>query len=232
MSEGTLAESLTDEALILKLQSTEHDFVERKSRSDKGAWLQTAVAFANSAPIGWPAILFIGVDDDGKPHVNTDKLEDLMKSVSSMLDLAYPAIYRHILPLHLPDGSCLAVVIPGSETRPHFAGKSYVRDGPQTKEASGEQYEVLIAERQSKAREILKFKGKQVTLQEIRNRGTHTAQIGGTTATVEDCNQFFVTLAFGGGTFGDPRSYRSIPLPWIEISRDHSKNQLTIISEE
>jgi hypothetical protein len=54
MSDSTLAASLTEEALILRLPSSELDFVERKSRSDKGAWLQTAVAFANSVPIGCP----------------------------------------------------------------------------------------------------------------------------------------------------------------------------------
>ena len=99
MSGGRLIESLTEEALVLRVRSTEHDFVERKSRGDRGAWLQTAVAFANSAPIGWPAILFVGVDDDGNPQQNADKLEDLMKSVSGILDQAYPAIFRHIIPL-------------------------------------------------------------------------------------------------------------------------------------
>ena len=65
--------------------------------------VRKTVAFANSAPIGWPAILFVGVDDDGNPQ-QADKLEDLMKSVSGILDQAYPAIFRHIIPLHLSDG--------------------------------------------------------------------------------------------------------------------------------
>jgi hypothetical protein len=221
---------LTEESLTLKLRSTEHDFVERKRRSAKGDWLQTAVAFANSAPIGWPAILFVGANDQGVPQQNADKLEDPMKSVSGILDQAYPAIYRYVVPLHLNDGSCLAVVIPGSEVRPHFAGTSYIRDWPQTKEASEEQFELLIAQRLSKVRTILESKGKQVTLQTIKNRGTHLSQLGGTTATVEDCNQFFVTLRFGA--VGSPVAFRSIPLQWIELSRDHRRNQLMIVSEE
>jgi len=32
-------ETLTDEALLLKLRGTEHDFVERKPRGQKGEWL-------------------------------------------------------------------------------------------------------------------------------------------------------------------------------------------------
>src|SRR5216683_2393750 len=64
----TLTESLTYDALVLRLKSQEHDFVERKPRNQKGDWLQAAVAFANSAPIGWPAVLFVGVDDAGTPQ--------------------------------------------------------------------------------------------------------------------------------------------------------------------
>jgi predicted HTH transcriptional regulator len=150
-----IKDGLPDEALILRLRSTEHDFVERKSKSDKGGWLQAVVAFANSTPIGWPAFLFVGVDNDGKPQQGPDKLEDLAKSVSDILEHAYPAMYRHIQPLHFPEGgACLAVIVPGSEARPHFAGKSYVRVGPQTKEASESQFDLLIAERQSKVRRL------------------------------------------------------------------------------
>jgi predicted HTH transcriptional regulator len=140
-----LTESLTEESLIVRLRSAEHDFVERKSASDKSGWLHAAVAFANSTPIDYPAVLFVGVDDDGKPLQRVD-LETLAIKESSVLeDRAYPPIYRHIVPLHLPDGDCLAVVIPGSEARPHFAGKSFIRDGPQTKEASAEQFSLLVS---------------------------------------------------------------------------------------
>jgi hypothetical protein len=221
-----IAATLTEEALILRLRSTEHDFVERKSQSDKGGWLQTAVAFANSTPIGWPAILFVGVDNEGNPQQGKERLEDLAKSVSGVLDQAYPAIYRHIVPLHLENGACLAVVIPGSEARPHFAGKSYVRDGPQTKEASESQFDRLIAERQSKVRELLRWKGKTITFETIRGRGSH---MGPTRAyscpTLAECDQFCVAIA--GKDFR-----RSIPLGSVEISFDHERDQLKIEFEE
>lgn len=223
---ATLASGLSEEALILRLRSDEHDFVERKSRSDRGGWLETAVAFANSAPIGWPAILFVGVDDDGKPQ-QSGKLEDLMKSVSGILERAYPPVYRHMVPLHLPDGDCLAVIVPGSETRPHFCGKSFVRDGTQTIPASEKQYELLIAQRNSKARIILQWKGKTITYQKTLGRG-------GGIAIVQDCNQFFVTLRFGTGSYSSAFTYYSIPLEWIEISHDHDaeRNQLKLISRD
>jgi hypothetical protein len=175
--------------------------------------LRTNRLDANSAPIGWPAVLFVGVDDVGFPQQGSEKLEDLMKSVSGVLDQAYPAIYRHIAPLHVGDGACLAVVIPGSEARPHFAGKSYVRDGPQTQEASEDQYKLLIAQRQSKAREILQWKGRNVamTLYAMGNK------YGGSVL-VADCNQFFVTLEHprtGSHPFGAHWQIRA----WYPLAR-------------
>jgi hypothetical protein len=58
----------------------------------------------------------------------------------------------------------LAVIIPGSESRPHFAGLSYVRRGSETFEASEEQFAELVAHRNSKAALILQSKGKNVTV--------------------------------------------------------------------
>jgi hypothetical protein len=43
----------------------------------------------------------------------------------------------------------LAVIIPGSESRPHFAGLSYVRRGSENVPASEEQFSELIAQRSS-----------------------------------------------------------------------------------
>lgn len=62
---ANLAEVLSEKRLLHLLRSTEHDFVERKPKGRLGDWLQTAVAFANSAPIGFPPVLFVGVDDSG-----------------------------------------------------------------------------------------------------------------------------------------------------------------------
>jgi predicted HTH transcriptional regulator len=232
MSPPAITATLTPEALILRLRSTEHDFVERKSRGDKGGWLQAAVAFANSAPIGWPAVLFVGVDDDGNPQQGAEKMEDLAKSISDTLDRAYPAIYRHVVPLHSENGACLAVIVPGSEARPHFAGKSYVRDGPQTIEASEEQFQVLIAQRLSKVRELLKWKGKEVTIEEVSSSSKHMTTASGRTEiitqsrsphtfTLTDCNQFYVTVS-------RPNRTVSFTIAEIELSFDHPNNRLKL----
>ena len=79
----------------------------------------------------------------------------------------------------------LAVIVPGSEQRPHFAGPSYVRVGSETKVASEPQFQNLIAQRQSKAYEILKWKGKPVALDD---RTWPQPKPG--SVILEDCNQF------------------------------------------
>src|SRR5262249_10384123 len=66
-----------------------------------------AAAFANAAPIGWPAILFVGVDDKGTLQQGADKLENLAKAVPDVREQAYPAIYRQVVPMRLAEGGCL-----------------------------------------------------------------------------------------------------------------------------
>jgi predicted HTH transcriptional regulator len=180
----------------LKLRNTERDFVERKPRAPKGEWLRAAVAFANSAPMGWPAVLFVGVDDEGAPQQGPEKLEDLSKSAASTIEQAYPPIYFDIRPLHIGDLACLAVVIPGSENRPHFAGKSYVRAGPETREASEPEFAELIASRASKAREIQAWAGKQITYAQLNAVGREYVDFGQIKGPIRviGCNAHYATF--------------------------------------
>lgn len=223
----TLAESLTDETLLLRLRSTEHDFIERKPRNAKRDWIQVAVSFANSAPIGWPAVLFVGVDDDGNPQQDAEKLEDLEKSVAGVLDQAYPAIYRHLIPLHIGEKGCLAVVIPGSENRPHFAGKSYIRVGPETREASESQFDALVASRFSKTREIQAWIGKEISLtwKMPNGRGYTQADRPGIIC-VESCSPHYAT--FRSDSPDGVNNVYSEPLHRIEVSFDNDQKRLQI----
>ena len=56
---------ITDADLLLRLTNYEVHFVERKTSGDSKDLLKTVVGFANSAPIGYPAVLYIGVKDGG-----------------------------------------------------------------------------------------------------------------------------------------------------------------------
>jgi hypothetical protein len=119
----------------------------------------------------------------------------------------------------------LAVIIPGSDHKPHFTGHSYIREGSQTKKSSEDQFAALIAERSGKVREILKWKGKQITLRSWEERasfvGLGLSKGGSAEFTLEDCNQYFVTIGKGSAQDG-------LSLASIELSHDYSSQRLRL----
>jgi hypothetical protein len=214
---------IKDEDIIARLRNFEDNFVERKTSRDTKGWLNTTVAFANSVLEGYPGILFIGVKNDGTIE-GTANLETIQKTYNEVIGAAYPPIF--VLPKVISEQGkqFLAVLVPGSPLRPHFAGKAYVRNGPETREASEEQYATLIASRNSKANEILKWKGKPVFVQHMRIEHIHTmgpVSHEWVNAVVLDCNQFFVTIEFN-------KMVEAFPLSRVEISSLHPKNQLKL----
>ncbi len=219
---------LTDQEIVFKLGAVEDSFVERKTAGDSSDWLDAAVAFANTTPIGYPAILFIGVRDDGTIE-GTANLESLQKTLSKKLARVYPPLYCLTKVLEKDGKRFLAVIVPGSESRPHFAGPAFVRDGTQTVVASNDQFDRLIAERNSKTYEILRWKGKAVTftqpLSEYTISGTTTwAQSKLIPATVIDCNQHYVTLE----NIARKSDWASYPLRVIELNYDHLRSRLEL----
>jgi len=181
---------VTELELLSKMSDTENNFIERKTEKDHRGWLQTAVAFANSCPVGQPGILYIGVDDNGVVRKQSDgyKFEDLQKNISARIANAWPPIYfvTHILK---KDGlEFVAVVIFGSPLRPHFSGPAYVRIGPETRNASEEKYDEFVAQRSSKVRALQKMIGEQVHWVSVNY------QPGGADGTLIECNQFYVTI--------------------------------------
>jgi predicted HTH transcriptional regulator len=209
--------NITDQDILLRLNSFEDAFVERKTASDSKDWLKTAVGFANSTPIGYPAILFIGVRNDGSIEGNNN-LDSLQQTLNDKLEAAYPAIYYLPRVLERDGKKFLAVLIPGSEERPHFAGPSYVRAGSETKKANESQYDELIAQRQSKAREILRWKDQDITIERTFDGRTgkypYVAKVAG-------CNAFYVTLIQGQ----DPNSFS---LTRVNISYDDKGRRLKL----
>lgn len=221
--------NLTDQDILLRLSAFEDAFVERKTASDSKDWLKTAVAFANTTPVGDPAILFIGVRNNGEIEANAN-LDSLQWTLSDKLALAYPEIYYLPKVLQKDGKQFLAVIIPGSADRPHFAGPAYVRDGSQSVVSSAKQFEVLLAERSSKVREILKWKGKVVTFRSSMTRNLQIVHTLGTTAggtlagTITDCNQFYVTVE----SVTRKNQVISFPLREIEINFDHYEHRLEL----
>ena len=59
----------------------EDHMVERKTVADMNDALKTVVAFANSAPIGYPCVLYIGVRDDGSFETKFQDFDKLQKQL-------------------------------------------------------------------------------------------------------------------------------------------------------
>src|SRR5215468_2096964 len=135
--------TLTDADILARLMAVEDSTVERKTISDKRDWVKAAVAFSNSLEEDQPGVLFIGVYNNGEIQENQTNFESLQKTVSDELSSIYPPISPTILVREKGGKKFIAVIIYGSLETPHFAGKSYIRKGTETIEASEEQFEEL-----------------------------------------------------------------------------------------
>jgi Putative DNA-binding domain len=209
---------LSDQDLLRRLRNFEDFFVERKTSSDKRDWLPTAVAFANSAPIDYPAVLFVGVRNNGTIEEGAN-LDSLQRTFSQLIGEAYPPVATFSKVLEEAGKQFLAIIVPGSPNRPHFAGHSFVRVGSETRKASELQFAELIAQRNNKVRELLKWKNKTVYVRfydRIPFAGFGFERGGGDVFNLEDCNQFYVTLSREGG--GKDR----LSLHVLEFSMDYS----------
>ena len=217
---------LTDIDLISRLKNFEDHFVERKtSGDDKYDWVKTAVAFANSAPIDFPCVLYIGVKNNGELEEKQIDLDGLQKKFNREMMFVYPRIPYLPKVLNIDGRQCLAVIVPGSADRPHFAGLSYIRAGSETREASEEQFENLITARNSKTRKILEFKGKRISVF-THDSGLLTGRVGisWAEAVVVDCNQFWVVI----DPKTEPRGLLSVPLARVELTLDTVRNRLAL----
>ena len=151
---------LTDTDILNRLSNTEDSTVERKTANDYRDCLKTAVGFSNSLPIGDPAVVFIGVFDDGRIEDGNNP-ESLQRKVSAEIDKIYPAIYPQMKVLEKDGKKFLAMIVRGSGNRPHFAGQAYIRDGTQTIVASEAQFEAAVAQRNNKVYQILSGRGRR-----------------------------------------------------------------------
>jgi hypothetical protein len=221
----TLQSDANGHPLLARMKATEDQYVERKTTADRKDWLKTAVAFANSTPEGSESILFIGVYDSGEIELHNNDLDTLQKTLRKEIANAYPPIEYRSVAVQENGRNAIAVMIPASKDRPHFAGPSYVRVGSETVVASDPQFKELIARRNSVVSRILEYKGKWVT---VCNSPKYNPRIGeswwpGNTI-VYDCDQFGVTLTNGD----QPRDRQTFPLTQIDLSFDHQANRLMI----
>ncbi len=225
---------LIRQELLNRLKDDEDSFVERKLEGDD--LKRTIVAFANSVPSDREAILYIGVRNDGAISGVTNADATQKKIHKICFKDCYPPIKFSTEILRIDDKPVLAVIIPSSLERPHFAGQAFIRVGTESIPASKELFDDLITSRHSKAGELLKYKGKIVIVISLKaplGRPQFPQTAAGTTlmprlheveCTIEAVNPFFARLVeIGGG-----RRF-SEPLANIELSYNEVKNRLMVI---
>jgi len=157
--------------LLNRLSDAEDNFVERKpANPNRDDIRRTVVAFANSVPEGRTRVLFIGVRNDGALEAvpNPDKLQKTVREVCEQD--CFPRINFSAEVLTPEGGPVLAVVIPASLNKPHFAGPTYIRRGSESVVASPEAFDDLVHSRNSKCAAVLKLKDKVVTVLSLRHR--------------------------------------------------------------
>ncbi len=228
MNERQAGIDLSDQDILRRLADTEDNFSERKTFGDIGKdAAKTVCAFANSAPVGYPCLLFVGVRNDGSLENKGDaELDNSQKTISDKCKVIYPPLYMLQKCIKTPAGeSVLAVIIPGSGNRPHFTGRSYVRRGSESIEASDQMFGDLIAERNSKTYFLRKWIGRViiVSLAKITQSGP---VLSDHLCKFIDCNQFYLTYRDSPDDTGPLVSW---PLSRFEISYDHTFDVLRLI---
>lgn len=219
-------------ALLARLHNHEDNFLERKVESETLSEFRRAiVGFANSVPEERTAVLFIGVDNNGKilGVGNTDTLQK--KIEKTCRNDCYPPIVQGYATEVLEENGnkILAVEVHRSKNRPHFAGGAFVRVGSETLNASPAVFEEMILARTSAVAEILKWKGQSITMEDTFRDGSGGVYLRPQRCTVVDCNSHFVSLQTGTYT------NLTISLQNIKLSTDpfaHNRLKMTVLVQE
>jgi hypothetical protein len=163
---------MLSEAQILALvDGSESRLVERKiSMPNGGAVRRTLVAFANSVAESEHAVLFIGIGDGGVKNGvhDPDKVQRDVRRIAE--NDCYPPVHCEPCLVKVSGVEIVAIVVPFSTNRPHFAGHAYVRRGSESVKASKEVFEEMILSRNDKVRKILAERGKPISVQFTGNK--------------------------------------------------------------
>ena len=223
--------------LFERLKDPEDSFVERKLEgASLGELRRTLVAFANSVPPDREAVLYLGVHDNGT-IAGVNNVDSLQKKIDRICnDDCYPPIHFTSEVVRLDEGLVLAVVVPPSAKKPHFGGPALIRRGSKSVVVTEDLYEDLITSRHAKAEELLRYKGKIVSVMSPKNQlgrpefaqliagSTLQVQVKSYECKVEVVNPFFAKfIIIGSG------SYFSEPLQNIEISYDDQKRRPLLV---
>jgi hypothetical protein len=228
---------LPETELIRLLKSPESHWVERKpSGVNDDKICNTLVAFANSVSEGQHAVLFIGVSDDGKLQ-GVENADQKQKDVTRISEhRCYPPVKCEPTAIRVDDVELVAVVVGASSNRPHFSGHAYVRKGSESKKASPELFEEMIATRNDKVRLLLAERKQLINVAWKSSDELPKGFKANITLTnwlvqqsvIVGCDA--VTLELEDASTGK-RAH--IPLAWVTLGRtpEHSKRKLYVTSK-
>lgn len=222
-------EEITETRLLERLRNGEDNFVERKVIGQQKKVLRVAVSFANSAPVGMPCVIYFGVNDDGTPEGKDFDTDAFQKSINSILENTYPRVPYQQRTLHVGSKQVVAVIVIGSESRPHFAGHAYVRRGSESIDASQEQLDLLIAQRSGKMYRLAQNINQPMTLNIKFNQGNRTFMTTKEAGTIQDCNESWVTV--NRQSLNPPQLF-SFPLATVDIGWDHQNRRIELFVEK
>ena len=159
------------EELFARLGTAEDNLVERKPEGvNRSELRRTVVAFANSTPENQVAVLFLGLHDKGM-IIGVENPDALQKTIGEVCgNDIYPPVEFFSRAMQVDGKTVLAICVPSSRRKPHFAGPAFVRRGSESVVASAELYEELIASRVDKCRQILAWRGQIITVTSVQHK--------------------------------------------------------------
>jgi len=220
-----------NDELLARLNDKEDNFIERKPNGAKRDELRrTLVAFANSVPDGQTAVLYVGVLSDGLIQ-GVGGIDSLQKTIRDICERdCYPPIKFASYSLTQHERDVLAVEVPHSVQRPHFAGPAFVRVGSESKAATQELYEELLTSHCSDAGQLLKVKNQLVTVWAIKKVLGNPRPVPSETFSREyECQIVAVTPTSVSLVDIASNNNYSEPIGNIELTKDESKHRPMLI---
>ncbi|MBK7999023.1 MAG: ATP-binding protein, partial [Verrucomicrobia bacterium] len=156
---------LTDDDLKRLARQSESDLIERKKSRHTHDVRVALVAFANSVRHGECAVLFIGIGPLGE-IVGVERADENQREIRRIAEQeCYPPVDCQIRIVIIDGKEVLAVLVPHSAKRPHFAGHAFVRKGSESVKSSAMAMENLIASRNDKASRLIEMIGQKVLIE-------------------------------------------------------------------
>lgn len=224
---------LTETAILALVRTSESQYLERKASRPKDAELRkTLCAFANSTPEGQYSVLFLGINDNGEiKGLDVGSIDLIQRDVVALArEDFYPPIPIYTQVVVVEGKSVIAIVVEYSKNRPHFTGHAYKRVGATSQKADEAQYDEFVLERIDKVRQILKERGKPISVKWL-DPGLAGAA-GGVLAysdrdfVVTGCDAFVLHLRDGSSGLNI-----ALPMEQVTISYDTDKTRTKLLVE-